>query len=71
MTESIKILTADYLDWHAKLSELPSVLTDNIWSNLYKKYKKETGHELWQLSEDCLLINLKSENKVSYLSSSE
>jgi len=71
MTKSDKVLISKYLDWHAKLSELPSVLTDNIWSNLYKKYKKETGHELWQLSEDCLRINLKSENKVSYLSSSE
>ncbi|GBC43374.2 hypothetical protein RhiirA5_395365 [Rhizophagus irregularis] len=44
---------------------------DKIWSNLYKKYKKETGHEPWQLSEDHLLINSKPENKVSYLSSSE
>ncbi|PKY41600.1 hypothetical protein RhiirA4_539726 [Rhizophagus irregularis] len=32
---------------------------------------EETGHEPWQLSEDRLLINLKPENKVSYLSSSE
>ena len=46
MTKSDKVLISKYLDWHAKLSELPSVLTDNIWSNLYKKYKKETGHEL-------------------------
>ncbi|PKC10841.1 hypothetical protein RhiirA5_498165 [Rhizophagus irregularis] len=71
MSESNKILTPEYLDWHAKLTGLPSILTDKIWSNLYKKYKKETGHEPWQLSEDCLLINLKPENKVSYLSSSE
>ncbi|PKK76120.1 hypothetical protein RhiirC2_707628 [Rhizophagus irregularis] len=71
MSESNKILTSEYLDWHAKLTGLPSILTDKIWSNLYKKYKKETGHEPWQLSEDCLLINLKPENKVSYLSSSE
>ena len=68
---SDKILTPKYLDWYAKLSGLPSVLTDKIRSNLYKKYKKETGHEPWQLSEDRLLINSKSENKVSYLSSSE
>jgi hypothetical protein len=30
---------------------LPSILTDKIRSNLYKKYKKETGHEAWQLSK--------------------
>ena len=71
MTESDKILTPEYLDWHAKLSGLPSVLTDKIRSKLYKRYKKETGHEPWQLSEDRLLINSKPENKVSYLSSSE
>ena len=71
MSESNKILTSKYLDWHAKLTGLPSILTDKIQSSLYKKYKKETGHEPWQLSEDRLLINLKSENKVSYLFFSE
>ena len=71
MTESDKILTPEYLDWHAKLSGLPSVLTDKIRSKLYKRYKKQTGNEPWQLSEDRLLINSKLENKVSYLSSSE
>src|SRR3954447_21611580 len=76
MTESIKILTADYLDWYAKLTGLPSILTDKIRSKLYKRYKKETGNEPWQLSEvhaseAGLLINSKPENKVSYLSSSE
>ncbi|PKY62358.1 hypothetical protein RhiirA4_488711 [Rhizophagus irregularis] len=45
MTESIKILTANYLDWHAKLTGLPSILTDKICFKLYKKYKKETGNE--------------------------
>jgi hypothetical protein len=50
---------------------LPTILTDRIHSNLYKKYKKETGHEPWQLSEARLLINSKPENKVSYLSFSE
>ena len=44
MTESIKILTADYLDWHAKLT---SILTDKIRSKLYKRYKKQTGNEPW------------------------
>ena len=71
MSESNKILTSEYLDWHTKLIELPSILTDKIWFNLYKKYKKEIGHELWQLSEDHLFINSKPENKVSYLSFSE
>ena len=76
MSKTDKILTSEYLDWHAKLSGLPSVLTDKIRSSLYKKYKKETGHEPWQLSEAHaseagLLINSKPENKVSYLSFSE
>jgi hypothetical protein len=51
MTESVKILTTNYLDWHAKLTRLPSILTDKIRFKLYKKYKKETGNEPWQLSE--------------------
>src|SRR5256885_10779656 len=76
MTKSDKVLTSEYLNWHAKLSGLPSVLTDKIRSKLYKRYKKETENESWQLSEAhaseaSLLINLKSENKVSYLSFSK
>ena len=59
MTESDKILTPEYLDWHAKLSGLPSVLTDKIRSNLYKRYKKETGNEPWQLSEAVTSISEK------------
>src|SRR5436305_8196117 len=51
MTKSNKILTPEYLDWHAKLSGLASILTDKTCSNLYKKYKKETGHEPWQLTK--------------------
>ena len=51
MTESNKILTAEYLDWHAKLTGLPSILTDKIRSKLYKRYKKQTGNEPWQLSK--------------------
>ena len=51
MSKTDKILTSKYLDWHAKLNGLPSVLTDKIQSSLYKKYKKETGYEPWQLSE--------------------
>ncbi|PKY38815.1 hypothetical protein RhiirA4_392536, partial [Rhizophagus irregularis] len=44
LTKSNKVLSInpEYLDWHAKLSGLP---TDKIRSNLYKSYKKETGHE--------------------------
>src|SRR5438034_6564251 len=73
MSKTDKILTSKYLDWHAKLSGLPSVLTDKIHSSLYKKYKKETGYELWQLLEvhESEVINSKSENKVSYLSFSK
>src|ERR1700722_1824498 len=59
MTESDKVLTPEYLDWHAKLSGLPSVLTDKIRSNLYKRYKKETGNEPWQLSEAVISISEK------------
>jgi len=70
MTKSDKILTHEYLDWHAKLSGLPSILTDKIQSSLYKKYKKETGHEPWQLSEvhESEVINSKPENKIYDLS---
>ena len=71
MIKSNKVLTPEYLDWHAKLSGLPSVLTDKIRSSLYKKYKREMVLEPWQLSEGHLLINSKPENKVSDLSFSE
>ena len=44
MTKSDKVLTSEYLDWHAKLSGLPSILMDKIRSSLYKKYiKKKLG----------------------------
>src|SRR5438874_11623215 len=59
MTKSDKVLTPEYLDWHAKLSGLPSVLTDKIRSKLYKTYKKETGNEPWQLSEAVICISEK------------
>jgi hypothetical protein len=71
MTKFNKILTSEYLDWHAKLNGLPSALTDKICSNLYRKYKKETENELWQLSEVHIFRNSKLKNKVSYLSFSE
>ncbi|CAH1766072.1 5728_t:CDS:2 [Entrophospora sp. SA101] len=46
-TNSDKILTSEYLDWYAKLTGLPSILTDKICSKLYKRYKKETGLDPW------------------------
>ena len=63
MTESDKILTAEYLDWHTKLIGLPSTLTDKIRSKLYKRYKKQTGNEPWQLTEvhESEVINSKPE----------
>ena len=59
MSKSDKVLTLEYLDWHAKLTGLSRVLTDKIRSNLYKKYKKETGHKPWKLSEDVTSISTK------------
>jgi hypothetical protein len=70
MSKTNKILTSEYLDWHAKLSGLSNVLTDKIRSSLYKKYKKETGHEPWQLLKvhESEVINSMPENKVSNFS---
>ncbi|GBB85376.1 hypothetical protein RclHR1_11930002 [Rhizophagus clarus] len=67
MTKPDKILTPEYLNWHAKLAGLPSILTDKIRSKLYKRYKKETGNEPWQLSEvhKSEVINSIPENKAS------
>ncbi|GBC03551.1 hypothetical protein RclHR1_00520003 [Rhizophagus clarus] len=50
-------------DWHVKLSGLPSILTDKIRSKLYKRYKKQTGNEPWQLTEvhESEVINSKPE----------
>src|SRR6266540_5416359 len=74
MTKTNKILTSEYLDWHAKLTGLPSVLTDRIQFSLYKKYKKETSLEAMLFQEKTeyssfeLMREDGSENKVSYLS---
>ncbi|UZO05376.1 uncharacterized protein OCT59_025730 [Rhizophagus irregularis] len=46
---------------HAKLSGLPSVLTDKIRSNLCKRYKKETGNEPWQASRAVTNMSTKSQ----------
>ena len=56
MAKSDKTLTPECLD---KLTGLPSVLTYKIRTNLYKRYKKETGHEPWQLSEAVISISEK------------
>ena len=61
MSKSDKGLTPEYLDWHAKLSGLPSVLTDKIRSNLCKRYKKETGNEPWQESRAVTSMSTKSQ----------
>ncbi|CAJ0854460.1 16773_t:CDS:2, partial [Entrophospora sp. SA101] len=38
-----KTLTPEYLEWEAKLTELPNILTDKIRFKLYKRYKNKTG----------------------------
>jgi hypothetical protein len=63
MTKSDKILTPKYLDWYAQLTGLPSIFTDKIRSNLYKKYKRETGHKPWQLPK--AVINMSAEPQAS------
>jgi len=50
-TKTDKTLTPEYLEWHAKLTSLPSILTDKIRSTLYKRYKKKTGLDPWIKSE--------------------
>ena len=47
MIKSDKVLTPEYLDWHAKLSGLPSVLTDKIRSKHIRK-KLEMSHGNYQ-----------------------
>ena len=63
MTESDKILTAEYLNWHTKLIGLPSILIDKIRFKLHKRYKKQTGNEPWQPTEvyESEVINSKPE----------
>ncbi|RIB14009.1 hypothetical protein C2G38_2196343 [Gigaspora rosea] len=46
-TNTNKILTPEYLEWEAKLTELPSILSDKIRSRLYKRYKNKTGLDPW------------------------
>ncbi len=47
MSKFNKVLTPKYLNWHAKLTSLSSILTDKIHFNLYKRYKKEIENKLW------------------------
>ncbi|RHZ49855.1 hypothetical protein Glove_510g17 [Diversispora epigaea] len=67
-TKTDKTLTPEYLEWHAKLTSLPSILTDKIRFTLYKRYKKKTGLDPWinfespqirnadnHLSRDCII----------------
>src|SRR4051812_16226227 len=63
MAKSNKTLTPEYLNWHAKLTGLPSILTDKIRTNLYKRYKQETGNEPWQLPK--AVINMSAEPQAS------
>src|SRR6266498_5485279 len=46
-----KALTSEYLDWYAKLVEVPSSLTDKIHLILYRAYTEETGLDPWIKSE--------------------
>src|SRR5688572_22438424 len=46
-----KALTLEYLNWYAKLVELPSSLTDKIRLILYRAYTEETGLDPWINSE--------------------
>ncbi|CAH1766752.1 4168_t:CDS:1, partial [Entrophospora sp. SA101] len=59
-TNSDKILTSEYLDWYARLTGLPSILTDKIRSKLYKRYKKETGLDPWINSKTKISVSNKT-----------
>ncbi|PKK59318.1 hypothetical protein RhiirC2_857401 [Rhizophagus irregularis] len=69
MTESDKILTPEYLDWHAKLSGLPSSspcpICDGIHGNygLHGEWYCENGN---QLPYDSELAKLYSQDKLEY-----
>src|SRR6185369_8210760 len=47
----LRALTPEYLDWYAKLVEVPSSLTDKIRLILYRAYTEETGLDPWIMSE--------------------
>ncbi|RHZ89172.1 hypothetical protein Glove_18g127 [Diversispora epigaea] len=46
-----KVLTPEYLDWHAKLVDSSSRLTDKIRLSLYRAYMEETGLDPWMDSK--------------------
>ncbi|CAG8649706.1 3934_t:CDS:1 [Diversispora eburnea] len=50
-TMTNKTLTSKYLEWEAKLTKLPSILTDKICSKFCKRYKKKTELDPWLNSE--------------------
>src|SRR5690242_13534760 len=54
-----KILTPEYLEWEAKLTELPGILTDKIRSRLYKRYKNKTRFDPWIKFENLELPQIK------------
>ncbi|CAG8657986.1 2710_t:CDS:2 [Gigaspora rosea] len=60
-TKSNKILTPEYLEWNNKFTGLPSVLTDNIRSKLYKRYKKKTGLDPWIKSETSKFLQIEKD----------
>ena len=65
-SETHKALSPEYMEWHAKLTNLPSILTDKIRSTLYKRYKKKTGLDPWlnfETSESSQIEN--AENHLS------
>ncbi|CAG8639207.1 3149_t:CDS:2 [Ambispora gerdemannii] len=62
-TKLNKILTPKYLDWQAKLTDLPSILTDKHRSKLYNRYKKKTGLNPWIKSENSEFLQIEEEAK--------
>nr|CAG8585900.1 7794_t:CDS:2 [Entrophospora candida] len=67
-TNSNKILTSEYLDWYAKLTGLPNILTDKICSKLYKRYKKETGLDPWINPKMKISVSNKTQEAEPYYS---
>ncbi|RHZ81255.1 hypothetical protein Glove_122g128 [Diversispora epigaea] len=76
-----KALTPEYLNWHVKLVDSPSYLTDKIRLSLYRAYTEETGLNPWikfetpeslqiektdnYLSQDCIIKIFKFPKKKS------
>ena len=64
-----KALTPEYLDWYAKLIEVPSSLTDKIRLILYRAYTEETGLDPWIKSEvsESSQIEKNAEEKILFV----